>query len=423
MKRTYLLSTILLTSLALGVGCSVNAEVQPTETTGATSGSGGGTSGSAGGSDTGGGGGESPFCVIIDKDIVKDTTLGADDCYVVEGDRDVTAELTIEPGVTLHFDAGASLSIDDNGGALIANGTAAEPIVFTGTQAVAGFWKGVMIRSNSPLNSMKFVTVEYGGNEKVAGYSSTAAANLYIYHEARLVLEDCSFNHGAALGLGIYKDKVDITSFARNTFAGNQGAPIRLPANHVTVLDAASDFVGGPGMENGEPNIVVINNDLTVNSTWLDHWVPYLFDNDAIYVEADLTLKPGVMLIFPEDGRMIVDGSGSLNAVGTADNAISFTSTTKVAGYWRGVHVASSSPLNVLEYVDIGYGGRSKITGCGACDPANILLYYAPSRLTITHSNIHDSLGWGVYVPGDGTLTDTANTYSSNTSGDVNFVQ
>lgn len=361
--------------------------------------------------------------MIIDKDIVKDTTLGADDCYVVEGDRDVTAELTIEPGVTLQFDAGASLNIDDQGGALIANGTAAEPIVFTGTQSVKGFWKGVLIRSNSPLNSMKFVTVEYGGNDKLINSSDSYPANLFIYGESRIVIEDCTLSSGSAHGLGIYNRNADLAGFARNTFAGNEGPPIRLPADHVTVLDAASDFVGGPGMENGEPNIVVTYNEVIVKSTWLDHGVPYLFTRTSIDVEADLTLKPGVTLTFPENGRMRVEGNGSLNAVGTASKPITFTSTTQVAGYWRGISIDSSSPLNIMEYVDIGWGAREKLINSSDSEPTNIILDYAPSRLTITNSNIHDSLGWGIFVRSGGNLTEASNTYSNNASGNVNFVQ
>jgi len=361
--------------------------------------------------------------VIIDKDIVKDTTLGADDCYVVEGDRDVTAELTIEPGVTLQFDAGASLSIDDDGGALIANGSSAEPIVFTGTQSVKGFWKGVLINSNSPLNSMKFVTVEYGGNDKLINCSACHPANLFIYGESRIVIEDCTLSSGSAHGLGIHDKDADLTSFARNTFADNEGPPIRLPANHVTHLDADSDFVGGAGTENGEPNIVVTYSELTVKSTWLDHGVPYLFAEQAIDVEADLTLNPGVTLTFPEDGRMRVRSDGSLNAVGTPSKPITFTSTTQVAGYWRGISIETSSPLNIMDYVDIGWGAREKLINCSACAPANIILDDAPARLTITNSNIHGSLGWGLFVRSDGNLTETGNTYSSNASGNVNFVQ
>jgi len=62
--------------------------------------------------------------------------------------------LTIEPGVTIEFDAGAEMRIDPASstqaarGGLVAIGTAAEPIAFTSANHVAGAWLGIYLGGN-----------------------------------------------------------------------------------------------------------------------------------------------------------------------------------------------------------------------------------------------------------------------------------
>jgi hypothetical protein len=96
-------------------------------------------------------------------------------------------------------------------------------------------------------------------------------------------------------------------------------------------------------MESGEQNIVITNSHVRAPSAWLNHGVPFLFAEDSMSRHEDLTLAPGSNVIFAQNGKMIVSEEGSLNAVGTREDPITFTSTTEVAGYWRGISFASSS--------------------------------------------------------------------------------
>src|SRR5204863_5640946 len=73
--------------------------------------------------------------------------------------------LTIEPGVTVQFqDPGDGLWVD---GTLIANGTAANPILFTSDDAVKqpGQWAAIIFRDSSDdVNSiLNNCVIEYGG--------------------------------------------------------------------------------------------------------------------------------------------------------------------------------------------------------------------------------------------------------------------
>ena len=67
----------------------------------------------------------------------------------------------IQSGVTLTIEAGSKFTANKgdgedalvvlNGGKLIANGTAADPIVFTESSAVAGSWAGIIIYGDAPI--------------------------------------------------------------------------------------------------------------------------------------------------------------------------------------------------------------------------------------------------------------------------------
>lgn len=83
-----------------------------------------------------------------------------------------TATLTIEPGVTIRFPAGGTLNVDPAvgiapaRGALIAIGTASQPIVFTSdaTTPAAGDWLGLGFGELvAPASALQHVRVEYAG--------------------------------------------------------------------------------------------------------------------------------------------------------------------------------------------------------------------------------------------------------------------
>jgi hypothetical protein len=96
----------------------------------------------------------------------------------VHGLDDSVAVLTIEPGVRLEFpspDRDGALylehasndPIDAPAAALVALGTADQPIVFTSGEEspAAGDWIGVWFESVSPKSRMKYVRIEYAGGE------------------------------------------------------------------------------------------------------------------------------------------------------------------------------------------------------------------------------------------------------------------
>lgn len=96
----------------------------------------------------------------------------ADDLGIFGG-----AKLTLEPGVILEFEDTKGVVIDknfDKGSALIAIGTSANPIVFTGVTKAAGAWKSIYCyRSTSIQNKMEHLLIEYAGGSGAKGAIET----------------------------------------------------------------------------------------------------------------------------------------------------------------------------------------------------------------------------------------------------------
>ena len=119
--------------------------------------------------------------VIINQDINQERRLTNvfDDPtipdYLVTADIHVTAHLTIDPSVTIAFEAGKAMYID-NPGIIYATGWGDKDIIFTGKNKTPGYWKGLIINSSSTLNKLERVTIEYGGSNPANGIE--VAANL-----------------------------------------------------------------------------------------------------------------------------------------------------------------------------------------------------------------------------------------------------
>ena len=93
--------------------------------------------------------------------------------YIVSGTVDVYGGsgpvLTIAAGNTVKFNSGAQIAINGGGrGALVANGTASAPIVFTSNGTLgAGYWLGLYFgaAADPPQSSVAYATIEYGGSD------------------------------------------------------------------------------------------------------------------------------------------------------------------------------------------------------------------------------------------------------------------
>jgi hypothetical protein len=81
------------------------------------------------------------------------------------------SRLTIQPGVIIEFENGTGIKVGDSDeSTLIAIGTPANPITFTGVTKVAGAWENIDFHfTKSPLNEISHAIIEYGGNPGSGG--------------------------------------------------------------------------------------------------------------------------------------------------------------------------------------------------------------------------------------------------------------
>lgn len=153
----------------------------------------------------------------------------------VAGDR----TLTLEPGVTLRFEKNeaAGLFVDSGTttdparGSLVAVGTAAKPIVFTGTSAVAGSWRGLVF-GNQPTakNRLEYVRIEYAGGVSRANsfhcdpagggaFSKNEDAALTVFGPPPAgMLKNSTLSDSAGLGVNLAYSGTAVDLMPTNTF-------------------------------------------------------------------------------------------------------------------------------------------------------------------------------------------------------------
>lgn len=148
---------------------------------------------------------------------------------------------TIESGVTVTFDAGSTITANGangvdailvkNGGKLIMNGTANQPIVLTESSATPGSWGGIIMYGDAPINgagattsktsedglnltyggtnashnggTLRYVRIEYAGKKITDGTSEMNAFSFYSVGSGT-VLENLVAYKGADDGFEFY---------------------------------------------------------------------------------------------------------------------------------------------------------------------------------------------------------------------------
>ncbi|MCC6524083.1 MAG: T9SS C-terminal target domain-containing protein [Polyangiaceae bacterium] len=160
-----LLSTSVTGLLVGAAACGSSNDDQPAGTGGTT------TTSTSTTSNSGGSGAGKPTETVTG-DVAVDTTLGSDKNWLLEGTVRVLdgATLTIEAGTTVLGDkASMGTLVIEQGGSIVADGTASEPIVFTSAlpagQRAPGDWGGLVVLGRAPIN-------EPGGTASVEGFTT-----------------------------------------------------------------------------------------------------------------------------------------------------------------------------------------------------------------------------------------------------------
>lgn len=329
--------------------------------------------------------------------ITAPTTLtgvaGCTDYLVNQGEVNVTAALTIDPGVTIAFRQGSRLDVEA-GGAVTANGTAAQPVTFTGQAAVNGYWTGIRIFSAIP-SSLEHVVVAYGG-----GDGSADAANIEVSGGGALNLNNSTLRNSKNYGLTL-QSTGNLTGFSGNTLRDNK-MPAQINARHIPQLDGASSYAQG----NTTNLIDVIGGTTDADGTWPATDAPYRLTAYEINVVNAITVADGVEFQFQGGSRLDVEAGGSLSATGST-TGITFRGATQVPGFWIGIRIFSAVPstFDDVTFADGGSGSSTSAT----------VLVGSGGRASFENSSFVDSANYGLSVQSGGDLSGfSANHFSGN---------
>jgi hypothetical protein len=165
------------------------------------------------------------------------------------GNYTINGIVKIKSGVTVTIEAGSTLTANatngvdalvvENGGKLIVNGTAAEPVVFTETSQIPGSWGGIIMYGDAPIvgaagvttatsedglavayggtnathngGSLKYVRVEYAGKKITDGTSEMNGFSFYSVGSGT-VLENLVSYKGADDGFEFYGGTVNLVN-------------------------------------------------------------------------------------------------------------------------------------------------------------------------------------------------------------------
>ncbi len=356
--------------------------------------------------------------------------------YRLDGLLDVMATLTIEPGVTIEVAEDGGIRAED-GGRIVADGTSTAPIVFTGSQATRGHWRGVLLRRPGAGQASVFdhVTIEYGGRD--VGGGEAYGANLAIGSFASQVdnalgttVTNTTLRESAGYGLYVSsRSTFAQDGFADNTLTANADGAARVSARGARWLDDGTTYAGND-LDEVRVHATEFDDLIDLNSIWpaLGAGVRYSVEG-LVTLEAVLTLAPGATLAFRQNaGVWAYDENAGLVADGTAAAPILLTGEIETGGSWDGVYLRRARMSgNVLDHVTIEYGGGREINVSNAL--GNLVVGQIPSntaQMTITNSTFRHAgvvgtgVGYGLWVAADSVVNAdvcTANAFSANEQG------
>lgn len=337
---------------------------------------------------------------IIENDINTTTTWEAGKTYVIRGDVSIdNTTLTIQPGATIMFEAGASLSVGYYGSAtLIANGTAEKPITFTSTldSPTAGAWQGIYLYSyNSPNTSFKYCAIKYAGTD------ADGALNI--------LSTSCTFSNNTIqfakkLGIKLTDHNSLFEEMNNNTISDCGAHAIRITSAQLHTIGTGNIFTCSTGFGVN----VYSDADVTGTITWKKLTVPYFIEGE-IDVDANLTIEPGTIFKFNGDGALEFGyyATTTITANGTTNEPIVFTSSaaSPSSGAWNGIYFYGYNQQNSsMTYCEIAYAGKSN----------GQALNVIGTKLTFNNNIIHHSLETAIKLTEDASFVAMNNNTISN---------
>ena len=244
--------------------------------------------------------------------------------YRITGDVivDPGVTLTILPGATVFFDAGAGLTVN---GRLAAEGTADKLIRLTAYPG-AGYWDGIHFQNTMEDNRITYAIVEYG--EGVYGAGGDNA--LIGVTNSRLLLDHDTFDHARYRRIRTVNSSLTVTNSTFTDLFGPGEAPL---------TNNRSEQIWGSNAPNGGW-ILIQNNvfgttkghndiiDLNGGHRAAGAPVPRILDNvflgggdEALDLEGDFVIEGNTFMHFHKDPLYHTTEPGEANVISAGDAA------------------------------------------------------------------------------------------------------
>lgn len=390
--------------------CSACGPIVPTS----DSGTGGGAGGSGG---SGGSGCPAPSGAGT----THGSSVSADETWTAEGsphvlpyDTSIYAKLTLEPCAVVTLGADKTVTVSANG-ALVANGTAAQPVTIRNAQGATN-WASIRLIGGSAR--LSYTRLENGG------------ATLNIVPDLQGALDVRSGKSPVtAPDPVLFVQQVTISGSATNGVRLQSGGAFTADSTGLTITGSgvhaasiAPPLVGSlpPGTYTGnaKDSVLLTEEGIGWDVTVHDRGVPYVsastngFGVTSVFPAsglAVLTVEPGVVWKFKKGTGLLQLDPGStpsravLVAKGTVDKPITFTSAEAVpaAGDWLGIWMGGDDARNALDHVRILYAGKLQgSSGSNSCQSLQagttsnggaLRVYHLPPTSLVTNTEFVSS--------------------------------
>jgi RHS repeat-associated protein len=362
----------------------------------------------------------------------------------------VEGSVSVSSGATLKITKGVVLTGSPTMyvyGTLKVEGTAAEPVIFTGAKGeTPGEWCHILFAAGSSASVIDHAELKYGGGcgagtLLVEGASPTitnstirksSSDGIKVQGGGSPEIANNSFI--ANSGTGIYytsfsTEKGQINIHDNLIEGGTNGIEVTMPTSGLVTgqslggnliigttkkalfykgPDIPGNITGNILLANSQDVITIGEGKVATSSTWNNGGSPVKVEN-SISVVSGATLKITKGVLLKGSPTMYIDGT--LKVEGTAAEPVIFTGAKGEApGEWCHLLFATGSGASVIDHAELAYGG-----GCGG----GTLLVEGASP-TITNSTIRKSSSGAIRVTASGTPKVEWNRFRGNGSG-INY--
>ncbi|MDA8692905.1 hypothetical protein N9L92_02500 [Saprospiraceae bacterium] len=145
--------------------------------------------------------------------------LGNESQYLISGDCELEAGLTIEAGCVFIMEPSVFFGVKRDGGYLIAEGTPTDRIVFDGLINDQPSWLGILFRSDDVRNILNYCTINAGGSDELSGNRTNISVDDFAGVAAVVTIQNCEITGSGGCGIFVDSDAELIES--NNVFANN----------------------------------------------------------------------------------------------------------------------------------------------------------------------------------------------------------